>query len=258
VDITEKPPTVLSICTGYGGLEEGIERVLGKINVLTHVEIEAFAIANLVNKMETDQMAPVPIWTDLKTFQAKFFRGFVDILTGGYPCQPFSAAGLRKGPDDPRHLWPFIKTIIGDCRPRCIFFENVEGHLSKGITEVLADLEKMAYVSKCGVFSAAEVGAYQVRKRVFILAYSNSFDVQSRWGMLPGVYRQKEGVREERFGRSRRRWKGREWYAEPGLGRIANGITDQVDRLRLLGNGVVPETAEKAFRTLHKQLTTDL
>lgn len=167
-----KNPTVLSLCTGYRGLERGIESVIGKCTGLAYVEIEAFAITNLVNKMETGKLGPVPIWTDLKTFDAKPFRDCVDILTGGYPCQPFSAAGKRNGEDDPRHLWPYIRTIIMDCKPRQCFLENVEGHLTLGISEVLSDLEAMGYRFEGGIFSASEVGAPHQRKRVFILAES--------------------------------------------------------------------------------------
>jgi DNA (cytosine-5)-methyltransferase 1 len=169
VDITEKPPAVLSLCSGYGGIEKGLERVFGKVSVIVNVEVEAFAIANLVDKMETGQMAPAPIWTDLKTFKAGILRGMVDILTGGYPCQPFSAAGKRQGANDPRHLWPYVREIVGACEPRWVFFENVEGHLSLGIDEVLSDLEKMGYRVTAGIFSAVEVGAPHQRKRVFIL-----------------------------------------------------------------------------------------
>jgi len=178
VDNTKKPPSVLSICTGYGGIEVGLARAIGNINVLAHVEIEAYAIANLVAKMETGQLVPAPVWTDLKTFPARCFSEGVDILTGGYPCQPFSAAGQRKGADDPRHLWPWIKEHIRVIRPGICFFENVEGHVSLGLREVLTDLAILGYRVESdsgeptwGLFSAAECGAPHQRKRVFILAY---------------------------------------------------------------------------------------
>lgn len=175
MDNTKEPPNVLSLCTGYGGLELGLERALGKINILAHVEIEAFAITNLVNKMESGKMDPIPIWTDIKTFNAKPFQDCVDIITGGYPCQPFSSAGQRHGKEDPRHLWPYIRSIIFYARPRQVFFENVEGHLSLGISEVIEDLEKMGYRSEVGIFSAVEVGAPHQRKRVFILGNAFGF-----------------------------------------------------------------------------------
>ena len=180
MDNTQQPPSVLSLCTGYGGLEIALERALGGINVLAHVEIEAFAVANLVSKMETEQMVPAPIWTDLKTLPLEPFRDRVDILTGGYPCQPFSAAGKRKGEDDPRHLFPYIKKIIAGVRPVWCFFENVEGHISLGLSTVISDLEEIGYETTWGVFSAAEVGAPHQRKRVFILAHRNGTGQQEQ------------------------------------------------------------------------------
>ena len=124
--------------------------------------------------MEAGCLDPAPIWTDVKTFPWHQFRDRVDVLTGGYPCQPFSSAGLRKGTDDPRHLWPFISSGIQVVRPRLCFFENVEGHISLGLREVIADLESLGYETAWGIFSASEVGAPHQRKRVFIMAYRNS------------------------------------------------------------------------------------
>lgn len=305
MDNTQKSPNVLSLCSGYGGLEIGLERAIGKVSVLAHVEIEAFAITNLVNKMETGKMAPVPIWTDLKTFRAEIFRGMVDILTGGYPCQPFSTAGKRQGTKDPRHLWPFIKNIIEECQPRWCFFENVEGHISKGITEVLADLERMGYEVEAGIFSAVEVGAPHQRKRVFILANSDksgrieqrrtkptqkeyeAIECGSRWPTRPGQTqyewekprtvanttspnggqlreRESSSIRNASTNESRKLSAGQKTsqsknrFTKSGMGRTINGIEDRTDRLRLLGNGVVPQTAEKAFRILYGKITDPL
>ena len=180
MDNTKRLPSVLSICTGYGGIEIGLERAIGTINILAHVEIEAYAVANLLAKMGTGDLVPAPVWTDIKTFPAHCFSGSVDILTGGYPCQPFSAAGQRRGADDPRHLWPWIKEHISIIRPGICFFENVEGHVSLGLREVLTDLVGLRYRVESdsgeptwGLFSAAEVGAPHRRKRVFILAISS-------------------------------------------------------------------------------------
>ena len=126
-------------------------------------------------------MDAAPIWTDLKSFPWAEFRGRVDILTGGYPCQPFSAAGKRLGTDDPRHLWPFIADGIRILRPRLCFFENVEGHISLGLREVIGELEQIGYQASWGIFSASEVGAVHQRKRVFILAYDQSQRIQGHW-----------------------------------------------------------------------------
>ena len=164
----------LGLCAGYGGIELGLKRAIPSLRTVALCEIEAFAIANLVSKMEAGLMDPAPIWPDLKTFPWAAFRDRVDILTGGYPCQPFSAAGQRRGKDDPRHLWPYIADGIRLLRPRCCFFENVEGHISLGLSDVIEDLAGMGYRTTWGIFSASEVGAPHQRKRVFIMAYSSA------------------------------------------------------------------------------------
>ena len=163
--------THLGLCAGYGGIELGLHRVIRNLRTVALCEIEAFACANLVAKMEAGLMDCAPIWTDLKTFPWAEFRDRVDILTSGYPCQPFSAAGKRAGTEDPRHLWPFIADGIRILRPKLCFFENVEGHISLGLREVIGELESIGYTAAWGIFSASEVGAPHQRKRVFILAY---------------------------------------------------------------------------------------
>ena len=172
---TSKAVTHLGLCAGYGGIELGLKRAIPSLRTVALCEIEAFAIANLVSKMEAGLMDPAPIWPDLKTFPWAAFRDRVDILTGGYPCQPFSAAGQRRGKDDPRHLWPYIADGIRLLRPRCCFFENVEGHISLGLSDVIEDLAGMGYRTTWGIFSASECSAPHQRKRVFIMAVASGF-----------------------------------------------------------------------------------
>jgi len=179
---TTKTITHLGLCAGYGGIELGLKRVLPALRTVALCEIEAFACANLVAKMEAGLMDPAPIWTDLKTFPWAEFRDRVDVLTGGYPCQPFSAAGKRLGAEDPRHLWPYIADGIRLLRPRVCFFENVEGHISLGLREVVGELEELGYAAAWGIFSASEVGAPHQRKRVFILAHRNNQRLEGHWG----------------------------------------------------------------------------
>ena len=179
---TSKAVTHIGLCAGYGGIELGLHRAIRNMRTVALCEIEAFAIANLVAKMEAGLMDPAPIWPDLKTFPWEAFRDRVDILTGGYPCQPFSAAGQRRGKDDPRHLWPYIADGIRLLRPRCCFFENVEGHISLGLSDVIEDLAGMGYRTTWGIFSAAEVGAPHQRKRVFILAHRHDEGLQGAVG----------------------------------------------------------------------------
>jgi site-specific DNA-cytosine methylase len=176
VDNPFKSPAVLSICPGIRGLERGVERALGeRLRVSAYAEIEAFIVENLLAGMEAGMVVPAPIWTNLKTFPWESFRGRIHGIIGGYPCQPFSQAGLRGGSSDPRHLWPFIKIGVKKSRPLWCYFENVEGHLSLGLRDVCKDLRKMGYQVEAGIYSASEVGAPHRRNRVFILAMENSF-----------------------------------------------------------------------------------
>ena len=173
---TTKAITHLSLCAGYDGIGLGLERIFRNLRTVSYVEVEAFAVANLVAKMESEQLDAAPIYTDVKTFPYKEFLGRVDILSGGFPCQPFSNAGARKGVEDPRHLYPYISRGIEECKPRIVFLENVEGIISSKTAEgesvlhyVLKDLERLGYQATAGVFSASEIGFPHQRKRVFIL-----------------------------------------------------------------------------------------
>jgi len=173
VDNTEEFRCI-SLCTGYAGLELGLRRVIPNLRTVCYVEVEAFACANLVSKIETGKLDLAPIWTDIKTFDGKPFRDRIHIITGGYPCQPFSVAGKRKGTDDPRHLWPYIERLIQTVRPLWCFFENVGGHLSIGYPSVYRSLRLMGYKVEAGLFTAAEIGAPHKRERLFILAYNSN------------------------------------------------------------------------------------
>ena len=175
--------TTLEFCAGYGGIGLGLKNIFGeRMRTIAYCELEGFAQANLLSKMEKGLMDVAPLWNDLKTFPYESFHGLVDILIAGYPCQPFSSAGKRAGKEDPRHLWPWIADGIRLLRPRLCFFENVEGHISLGLREVVGELEQIGYSTAFGIFSAAEVGAPHQRKRVFILAYDQRQRVQElRW-----------------------------------------------------------------------------
>tara|TARA_R110002051_G_scaffold304721_1_gene374229 strand:+ start:3682 stop:4926 length:1245 start_codon:yes stop_codon:yes gene_type:complete len=186
----------LSLCSGYEGIGLGLRRIFPNCHEVAFCEIETFAICNLVQKMEAGAIHPAPVFTNLKTFPFRKFRGCVDILSGGFPCQPFSVAGLGKGVEDPRHLFPFILDGIKQCQPRFVFLENVEGILSKYTAEgepvllhVLRSLEEAGYRATWGIFSASEVGAPHQRKRIFILGDSNSdepIEIRGDYGEVPG------------------------------------------------------------------------
>jgi len=327
VDNPEKLKHV-SLCTGYGGIDIGLSRALGDVRTVAYVEIEAFAVENLVAKIEHGHLDVAPIWTDLKTFPWSLYRGRVDILSGGFPCQPFSGAGRRAGDADPRHLFPYILDGLRELgRPSLVFLENVEGIISsklKGdgwadpegtpvLLHVLRELERVGYDATAGVFSAREIGAPHQRKRVFIMGVRSDLGESGRdlvSGMLErgealeNTHSRGNGKREntahqgwgslDRRGvcLSRRRHtetnisrptsnvypapRGAEQYVwepprvsqtEPSMGGDFDGITCgmdyaelchavdcRTDELRLLGNGVVPGTAERAFKELWRAL----
>ena len=316
----DTPPPInhLSLCSGYEGIGLALSRVLPTCRTIAHVEIEAFAVANLVNKMEEGKLDPCPVWTDVKTFDGKPFRGLVDILSGGFPCTPFSQAGKREADESANHLFPYFLNVIETVHPTVLFLENVEGLISaklKGndwsdpagtpvLLHVCRELERRGYEATWGIFSASEIGAPQQRKRVFICARRNKVSLVTtedcfrasleeigeraqfqladsnsslHQGRISG--RSDQG-RENLDGYDRRGCAGvhTQWPARPGekqrsfeepralaskseLGGATDGSAggvdatiNRVDRLRLLGNGVVVETASKAFVTLMREL----
>jgi len=301
VGTTKELPSVISFCSGYAGIERGLDLAGVKHKVIAYVEIEAFAIANLVAKMEAGQLDPAPIWTDLKTFPSEIFSGKVDLITGGYPCQPFSAAGERKGAEDERHLWPYIRKHIKAIKPNRCFFENVEGHISLGLSTVISDLEEDGFRTAWGIFSAREVGAPHQRKRVYIMGnakgmfFNGCKSDQKSSPVQESEFRNTNGTSNELSNTKGERLQGRtisdlpdgqrtkpngqqltrchqlyaqDWPARPNqqqhqwessrikprLGGKSDGYSNSVDRLRLLGNGVVPQTAAKAWLTLTEQV----
>jgi len=137
------------------------------------VEWEDWPRAVLIAAQRAGYFAPAPIWDDLRSFDARVFRGSFDIVLAGYPCQPFSAAGKRGGAADPRHLWPDVARVIGECAPEWAFLENVPSHVSLGLETVLRELWDMGYTPAAGLFSAAEFGAPHQRLRIFVLAHTD-------------------------------------------------------------------------------------
>ena len=151
-----------SLCSGYGGLD---------------MAVEAYYNAETVWMCDIDKYSSIVIkerWGlpnlgDLKTVNWATVEP-IDILTAGYPCQPFSTAGQRKGLDDERHIWPYIKEIISTLQPKRVILENVRGHLTLGFKEVLKDLTKIGYDAKWAIVRASDVGAPHQRARLFVIA----------------------------------------------------------------------------------------
>jgi len=154
-----------SLCTGYGGLDIAVEHYFNADTLWTS-EIDKYA------SLLIEQRIQKPNLGDLKKVHWEEIPK-VDILTAGYPCQPFSHAGYRKGTEDERHLWPYIKNIISILRPRYVVLENVRGHLTLGFREVLGDLASVGYDAKWQLIRASDVGAPHKRERLFVVAYPN-------------------------------------------------------------------------------------
>ena len=166
-----------SLCSGIGGLELGVERALGA-RTAWQAEIDPAASAVLA-----EHWPGVPNIGDIRDTAA---MTPVDVLTAGYPCQPFSQAGRRKGLDDPRHIWPWIADAIRHLRPRLVFLENVAGHLGLGFDTVLGDLATLGYDAQWVSLRAADVGACHGRRRLFVAAHPRGEPRLERRFATPG------------------------------------------------------------------------
>ena len=256
--------TVGSLFSGIGGLDLGLERA--GMEVIWQSEIDPYACRVLKK-----HWPEVVNHGDIKAINwGNVVRP--DVICGGYPCQPFSNAGKRKGEDDPRHLWPWVRTAISELRPRYAILENVRGHLSLGGLSVVGDLASIGYDAEWRIVSAASVGAPHRRDRVIIVAYptklhcngsdhnarnSSQSETLSQFGdsSRAATMAHTSGERclhtrtqvfstEGRLNAQRESAFGSWWATEPDVGRVANGIPSRVDRLRGLGNAVVPQVAE--------------
>lgn len=160
----------LHLCSGYGGFELALRYAGIDARTVAHVERDSYAAATLVARMGESRLDQAPVWSDLFTFDAAAWRGRVDLITAGFPCQPFSTAGKRQGIDDERHIWPRIADIISDVRPRYVLLENVRGVVRAILPHVLADLAGLGFDAEWGLLSASAVGGPHKRERWWCLA----------------------------------------------------------------------------------------
>lgn len=184
-----RPLNVLALCAGAGTLELGVHLATGgRTRVVCSVERNAFAAATLVARMEDEALDQAPIWDDLCTFDGRPWRGVVDLVTAGFPCQPNSAAGRRLGTDDERWLWPDVARIVGDVGPDLVFLENVPGIATErgGIGDVQGSLAALGFDAEWSLHSASEAGAPHERDRWWCLAYRHG----SRLPVVGGHVRQ--------------------------------------------------------------------
>lgn len=215
------------------------------------VEIDAYCRKVLRARQADGWLPEFPIYEDVREFDGKPWRGKVDVVAGGFPCQPWSIAGKGKGADDPRHLWPEMARIVEEVRPRYVFAENVQ---LDAMREPWRDLRGLGYrVPPALCVAAADVGAPHLRKRWWLLAAdadSGRRQERAQRDLEPSAG-QSAQQRDDALRHGARSW----WQAEPAVGRVVDGLAHRVDRLRALGNGQVPMAAATAWRHLIQQHT---
>jgi DNA (cytosine-5)-methyltransferase 1 len=276
-------PTHLDLFSGIGGFSLAFERE--GFRTIGFSEVDPYASAVL-----RKHWPGVPNYGDIRSTPGP--TG-VDVLTGGFPCQPFSYAGKRRGKEDDRYLWPEMCRVIAEAKPTWIVGENVAGIINMALDRVLSDLEAIGYSALPIVVPACAVDAPHRRDRVWIVAHSEcprsvggreceirgavngSPETEKRGSHAgeaagPGedvanassVLRtqQRQDGRVGRVGskkggtRKMQQRGGVPWLPEPNVGRVANGIPSRVDRLRCLGNSIVPQVAQVFARFIYHQL----
>lgn len=226
---------VLSLFSGIGGLELGLE--WAGMTTVGQVEIDPFC-----RRVLAKHWPEVPRHDDVRTaveWWRSESRPPVHVVAGGFPCQPTSDAGRRLAQADHRWLWPAMLDVVRGLRPTWVIGENVPGLRTRGLALVERDLRDAGYRVRTGSISACALGAPHPRKRLFILAHTES---QGRcpWGAVGGGSAATSGAHSPRRRPRRCDW----WAAEPRVGRVAHGVPAGVDRRRALGNAVVPQVSE--------------
>ena len=255
-----------SLFNGYGGLDMAIK---GDLSWYSEIEQAACTVMQKHYPQSTNigDMTEVN-WSEIQQ---------VDVLTGGYPCQPFSTAGKRKGKNDERHLWPYVQEAISVLEPRIAILENVAGHLTLGLGTVIGQLSELGYATKWATVRASDAGAPHQRKRVFIVAYPASAEwgdkesdnlVQTGWGTSEsrechstypwGTYEKAIRRWEKVLGRpAPQAWEEKyinpafvEWMMGLPEGWVTGHGLTRSEELKMLGNGVVPQQASLALKVL--------
>jgi len=252
---------VLDLFSGIGGFSLGLERVK-PFRTVAFCERDEFC-----QKVLKKHWPHIPIYEDVRTIPTDRL-GRVDLICGGFPCQPWSVAGQRRGAEDDRDLWPIMASLVEKLRPRWVIGENVRGFINEplGLKRSLSDLESIGYQATPFVIPACAVDAPHRRDRVWIIAHTNinsepnvSINERARSGELVAdadssrwqrkwSKRYNEGSSGLCSGETQRRENF--WLSEPPVGRVAHGIPRRMDRLKGLGNAVVPQVVEQIGKAI--------
>ncbi len=220
---------LLDLFSGIGGFSLGMERTNGFETVMFCEQNE------FCQKVLKKHWPNVPCHPDINTLD---YKGEVDVITGGYPCQPFSYAGKREGEEDKegRHLWPKMFEVIKQTRPTWVICENVAGHITLGLDQVLLGMENQGYTTRTFNIPACGQNAPHIRQRIWIIAYANSNSKPNDTI--------NDSKRRRKLGKQRVDYvNGIHWDTKPNLCGVVNGIPRRMDRLRSLGNSIVPQIA---------------
>lgn len=224
---------VLDLFSGIGGFSLGLERAGMKTVAFCEVDKKCQQVLK-------KHWLGVPIFDDVSTLKGEDIEETVDVICGGFPCQDISLAGKGAGLEGKRSgLWSEFKRLIEEIKPKYAIIENVSALRSRGLDQVLREISEIGYDAEWHCITASSIGAPHRRDRIWIISYSNSEGLQ-------GQRKITSRISEELQDTSYSRW----WKTEPNVGRVAHGVSGRVDRLKQLGNAVVPQIPELIGRAI--------
>ncbi len=249
----------LSLFSGAGGGLLGT-KLLG-FNHIGYVEWDDYCQQVIAQRIKDGHLDEAPIFTDVREFAqsgaAREYRGFTDVVTGGFPCQPFSNSGKKKGGDDSRNMWTATKDIISEVRPKYTFLENVTGLLThEYIRRIYGDLAEMGYNAKWGTLGGRETSGHCDGQRIWILAETIGNRRKKLVCCKKGISSTKEKPSTEKTvasnscSRADRIHALEEMVGEPFIMGSNDALANQMDRLRTIGNGWDPVVAATAWQIL--------
>jgi len=225
----------LALFAGAGG---GI--LAGKLlgwRTVCAVEREPYAASVLAARQNDGILEAHPIWDDVRTFRGEPWRGLVDVVSGGFPCQDISASGNGAGIEGAKSsMWKHMARIIGEVRPKLAYMENSPLLVSRGLAVVLGDLAEMGYDAEWGCLSASSLGANHVRDRIWILATDSNLPQCERGRISSRICTKYANLGDSRW-----------WQDSPEFHRVDDVLASRLERLIAVGNGQVPIVAATAF-----------